>query len=166
MKTNVDSDRSRLLAFGSKGPSSELNIECTILIMVGMMLAVCTTRIFSLINRIPRRCCKPLLRCKRGRIKLGEGALENLGAGSVKEDKMGFAVGDTPARGTSMGQAGTSPESPREAFGVAGREWMIGFAGLKSLNEELSLKRCQPIPNSSASTAHRLHKYRGREACE
>jgi hypothetical protein len=36
---------------GSKGPSSELNIECTILIMVGMMLAVCTTKILSSINR-------------------------------------------------------------------------------------------------------------------
>jgi hypothetical protein len=36
---------------GSKGPSSELNIECTVLIMVGMMLAVCTAKILSLINR-------------------------------------------------------------------------------------------------------------------
>ena len=52
MKTNVDSDRSRLLAFGSKGPSSELNIECTILIMVGMMLAVCTTKILSSIGSV------------------------------------------------------------------------------------------------------------------
>ncbi len=35
----------------SKGPSTELNIECTVIILVGLMLAVCTAKIMSLINR-------------------------------------------------------------------------------------------------------------------
>lgn len=35
----------------SRGPSSELNVECTIIIFVGLMLAVCTAKIKSLINK-------------------------------------------------------------------------------------------------------------------
>jgi hypothetical protein len=40
------------LAF--RAPSSEMNVECTILIFVGLMLAVCTAKIKSLINRNTR----------------------------------------------------------------------------------------------------------------
>ena len=38
----------------SKQPGPELGIECTVIILVGMMLAVCTAKIMSLINKSTR----------------------------------------------------------------------------------------------------------------
>ncbi len=32
-------------------PSSELNVECTVIIFVGLIMAVCTAKIMSLINK-------------------------------------------------------------------------------------------------------------------
>lgn len=37
--------------FALKPDGPELNVECTIIILVGMMLAVCTTKIMFLINK-------------------------------------------------------------------------------------------------------------------
>ena len=39
---------------GSKGPSPELNVECTVLIGVGLMIAISTAKIMSLVNRNTR----------------------------------------------------------------------------------------------------------------
>jgi hypothetical protein len=35
----------------SKGPSPELNIECTVIICLGLIAAVCTAKILALINK-------------------------------------------------------------------------------------------------------------------
>jgi hypothetical protein len=37
--------------FASKRPGSELNVECTILIFVGLIAAICTAKMMSLINK-------------------------------------------------------------------------------------------------------------------
>ncbi|HEX4748369.1 MAG TPA: hypothetical protein VH302_02405 [Bryobacteraceae bacterium] len=55
-----------------RSPSSELKIECTLIIMGGLIAAICTTKIMSLVNRNTRTILQAMAEMQEGAFHAGD----------------------------------------------------------------------------------------------